>query len=124
MPRIMRLNEYGRAVPHIWETRTHYVGVMSVNGKDYEISLDQVVRLRKTIARNPNEEISVKIVKHQVTTERPECSYCAARPVTGDYDCDGFHWNAKCDSDQCIPTDVRRGRRNLSASLRARGFDG
>ena len=122
----MRLNEYGYAVPHIRETRSEYVGIMSINGRDHEISPDQVVHLRKIIARNPGSEehISAKIVKRRVTTERPECSYCAARPVTGEYDCDGFHWNATCDSDQCVKVDVRRGRRNLSASSRARGLDG
>lgn len=125
MARIVRSDEYGYPEVYIRETRNNYVAIMTVNGNAQDIPVDQVSGLRKLISEhNVSHAISVKVENRPYVIDVPECSYCAARPVVGEMDCDGFYWRATCETEQCNPGDVRRGRHNLSASNRARGFDG
>lgn len=110
---------------YMTEIRNNYVNVMYIDGKFVRIIPNaEAVSLKRHIRENGHENIVRVVVENR--RERitvPECAFCAARPQTGEYDCDGFHYTSSCDSEQCKPADVRKGRRNLSASSRARGFD-
>lgn len=111
----------------ITEKLNNYVGVMRWVGLDIPetvMTVREASKLRKDVrAKGYDAIVLVTFENRPVRHTAPECAFCAARPVTGEYDCDGWHWNASCDSPQCTLGDVRSGRKNISASNRARGFD-
>lgn len=124
MARVMDFDG-NRNRPYVSEMRNRYVAVVTIAGTEETMSF-RTVRTRglRELANEYPNLVTVTYENRPRAVFIPECAFCAARPVTGEYDCDGFSWNASCDSDQCKTGDVRRGRRNVSASNRARGFGG
>ncbi len=111
--------------PYVSEKRNDYVGVIrwesGINIPEKVTTVKEAREIKDKFKDYPD-LVSVTFENRPDWINVPECSYCAARPVTGEYDCDGFHWNVTCDSPQCKQGDIRRGRKNISASNRARGL--
>jgi len=105
-----------------------YVSVITVNGNEFRHhyghgkARESYELLQEAVG--DSEDVRFRMDREVHWWSAPLCSWCAARPAVGEMDCDGWYWTSRCGSPQCKATgDVRIGRRNLSASNRARGFD-